>query len=194
MRFALAAALLLASATAHAAVIDFEADTIGFKPNGFVSASGAGVSFTDTNKPLLRLADYDPLSIGKGLQSRTGALGRLRMDFTSHASELSLVFGIEYDGFSPGDRAWLALYNDAALVGTVSVEFTDSGVADQTIGFSGAAFNNALFWYGDATGASIATWEIIDNVTFNTVETPEPASLALLGAGLLGLAGLHRRR
>ncbi len=195
MRLAFAAAaLLLASATAQAAVIDFEADTTGNKANGFVSASGAGVSFTDTSGANL-IVYSDSEAIGKGLAVFDDDASRLRMDFSAYATELSLVFGNDDPCCSDvGDRAWLVLYDGVVVVDSVSVAMNQDDLPNQTISYSGTAFNGALFWYGDAGGTPIALIEIVDNVTFNVAETPEPASLALLGAGLLGLAGLRRRR
>lgn len=197
MRLALAAAMLLASASAQAAVINFEADSGGGKPNGFVSASGAGVSFSDTLGANLNVSNFGIQGIGtRSLGVFGDDASRLRMDFDSPANELSLVFGNDDSCCSTvGDRAWLELYDGGTLVGTVSVTMNRNDLADQTISYAGAAFNNALFWYGNASGTPTNLTEIVDNVTFNTATaTPEPASLALFGAGLLGLAGLRRRR
>lgn len=70
---------------------------------------------------------------------------------------------------------------------------------NQSIGYSGLPFNQAIFWYGDASGnpftgggqVNTGLIEIVDQIEYTPV--PEPAS-ALATAGLLGLAAVGLRR
>ena len=134
LALAVAATLLLASATAQAVVIDFEADTEGAKPNGFVSASGAGVAFSDTDGAHLTVGLYAPQTLGRGLAAGPDGDSRLRMDFATHVTDLSLLFGNDDPGRAIAtDRAWLALYDGATLVDTVWVTVNNNDIADQTL-------------------------------------------------------------
>ncbi|MEO5741300.1 MAG: PEP-CTERM sorting domain-containing protein, partial [Vicinamibacterales bacterium] len=84
-----------------------------------------------------------------------------------------------------------------------TVVLNRNDLMDQTIVFSGAAFDNALFWFGTPGGSPVTTGrfnglvEVVDNVTFDAaavpVPVPEPGTLALLGLALVG-STLRRRR
>jgi hypothetical protein len=194
MRLVLAAALVLASATAQAAVIDFEADTTGAKPNGFVSASSPAASFSGTSDGELDIGETTPESIGNALRLFGSMSSRLQIDFAAPVDSLSLVFSNDDLCCAiPPAFAWMEIFDGVTSLAIVSVEMNMNDLPDQTIAYAGGPFNRAQVWYGTAQGDGVGLTEVIDNVTFN-VATPEPASLALLGAGLLGLAGLRRRR
>jgi hypothetical protein len=59
---------------------------------------------------------------------------------------------------------------------------------------SGTDITELAFVYGESGNNSI------DSLSFNTIDdctpspTPEPSSIALLGTGILGIAGVLRRR
>ena len=102
---AAAAALLMATA-AQATVVDFEATTVGAKPNGF---SVGGITFNDTLGADLNVENFALQGIGERSLAVFGddASG-LEMIFASTSTNLSLVFGNDDPGFTvAGDLALL---------------------------------------------------------------------------------------
>ncbi len=203
IKFILPAALALGG-LARAAIIDFEADLAGSYPNGFSPVGHPTVQFTDTAGADLNIDNYG--SQGWGSQSLAidgdGDGSKLQIDFTVPVTALSLWFGNDDPGWAlPTDLAWLEIWNGGTLVTTLSASPNLDDNMNQSIGYSGSAFDRAIFWYGNATGdpftgggpVNTGLIEIVDEIEYTAV--PEPTS-ALVTAGLLGLAavGLRRRR
>lgn len=178
--------LVSAALAARADVVDFESDTVGFKGNGFQSASSSNVTFSilGVGSPSV-LNSLFGNSDGKGLTA-TG-LGYVWMDFSQTYNALSLTFGNDFAALTlPGEQAVLELYSGGSLVSSVSLALNRNGLADQTIAYSGAAFDGALFRYASPLGAFSLAPEKIDNVTFSRiVSVPGPAAAAAFALGLL---------
>lgn len=186
-----AAILVLMSATSSfATLIDFSADGAGSKSNGFSSVAAPGVQFYDTIGANLQVGDYGHQSIGNGLAVYGDDTSQLKMVFDSAASFLSLDFGND-DQFWNVTNAILELYQGTALVGQSNVVVNHNDLMDQSISFTGAFFDSAVFYYANATGAPTDLIEVVDNINYEPV--PEPSTFLLLGAGIAGMALVRRR-
>ena len=187
---------------------DFTTAPTGALAPGFYQPS-LGLTVTTTGS--LGIVDYSSVPSGSltcPCSTGEGALPPSRLLAQSDASSMTLSFdapvnaiGFFYgDKFNPfgTDPTTLLAYDGANGTGTLLGTFvlpTNSyqlgyqvflGVASDTANIRSLMVTDVSSDTGDGT--------YIDNIRFSqALATPEPASLALLGAGLLGLA-LRRRR
>jgi hypothetical protein len=199
MCIGLVASVTLWATPAFATTISFDSDTPGLKANGFVSRDSPLVRFTDTLGGVLQVYDFTPQTHGQGLAVFGDDPGALRMDFASSMTSLSMAFGNDDPRFTaPGDRAWLALFENGSFVDLTSVVMNRDDVMNQTIMFSGAPFNGALFWYGEADTTAINLIEAVDDIRFSADDdgsaVPEPTSMLLVGTGLIVMSRSARGR
>ena len=189
----LSGAFCILQGIAQADTITFEADTFGFKPNGFQSVESDLVRFSASG-------EFGALVIGEnfGAMELIGTRGlvvfgspdtRLIMDFSVPIASLGLFYGNdEFFSTIDGDRAFLMAYQNDVLIGQTSVLLNRNDIIDQSITFAGAAFNRATFHY--TAGLFLA--ETVDNITFQPV--PEPSTVLLAGTGLALVLTMARRR
>jgi len=188
LRAALCAGLLVSGAAAQAATIfadDLESTATGS------NRTPAGWTVTDGTVDTVGPGYFATLCRGTGtcidLDGSTGNAGVLSMSF-------SLLDGVEY-------TAWYDLAgsnrggSDTVDVsfGTSAATHTLAGAAGYntwSLGFTPAASGNYLLSFANRGGDNVGA--ILDNVAVSAV--PEPSTTALAMVGLLGLAGMARRR
>ena len=182
-----------AIAQAQTFTIDFESDAPGAVPNGFMSVDSAVVSFTDSSGADLQVIDATPQTNGQGLTVFPDDPSYLIIDFLVPMQAITLSFGNDDPAFSsPGDEAELRIFNGVTLVTSVRVVMNRNDIMDQTIGFSGAPFDRAEFFY-DVSSAGLI--EAVDDIVL-TPAAPAPTLpqwaalmmlLLLVAAGFLAM-------
>lgn len=162
--------------------------TTAAKPVGstFSTNSGNGMSGTG--------GDVDSAAGGLGGDINSWSGGLVKNGINGRSSALTAFSNSsQYPGQS-GDPAALTWYGNGSLIPAVT--WTPSGgssvsnfyLASDATFTNNPAGNAAIFLLGTATLAANGT------LTFGGSAVPIPAALWLLGSGLLGLAGVARRR
>ena len=220
----LAAVIVLTAGSAMAAVIDLTFENIAPYPNGnnvFIenyynggtssigtSGTNYGVSFP-SNALLICLNTIGTTCSNTsrgGLGDPNSQLGALffltgSSTFLDYAAGFQNGFAFNYTAISVGGSVtvWSGLDGTGTLLATLNLPTTVSGPCPgYNAGFC-PFFPAGISFAGTAMSLDfngVADQIVFDDVTFGSshVGTPEPSSLLLLGSGVLGLAGMVRRK
>lgn len=173
-------------ALAGSTVADFEAAPAGT----FTSLTVSGVTFTAAAGENFQISgayagQYNSRG-AQSLQNQGYNFSNLTMNFGGNVSAFGFLFGAS-------DNQWTVTAYDAFnnAIATVNAPITRSSNSGDFIGYKSGSADIA---YATLSGPR-SDYIFVDNVQYvATVATPEPASLALLGTGLLGVVGMVRRK
>jgi hypothetical protein len=206
-RFAFLVPVLLAASvgSAQAASFTFETTPLGTYTSLVVSDSGQTMTLTRTSGNVFAVANTNGHPAGWGSVTVQNFVDQTFPAGDAYNANFSVPlnhFSIQFGDFGPSDddspvvlMAFSGLNGTGTFLGSTSVpwlgsdSFPNFGVLSfssasqiRSVRFfgSGSQFHNSLFW---------------DNITTRDDfgEVPEPATLVLLGSGLLGAAAARRR-
>ncbi len=188
MRFKLfvaTTALLSASLAAHADTVTF--DFTYSSTSGAVAgetATGNG-SFTLNYTPGFRTGTLDAFSFTDTIDSSDGDS---TFTYTGLGSVLSsdFVLTLGAEQIAEGNLTTKSLFGTDGAFGPVDFELLIVTPGSDTGSTSAEDNRYADYLAGDTTGTT--------NVAFVGMTTPEPSGFFLLGTGLLGVAGVMKRR
>jgi hypothetical protein len=181
----LAAALSGVAAAAPAQTFDFESTPLGTAVPFSVTSGGLTATFTSAANFTAQPSPFSALA-GNALFDDDDAVGPLTISFSRPLTAIALDFGTNAP-FTPMGLTLQAL-SGGTLVGTVSAPgVVPAGFLfpEGSLSFAGAPFDAVVLSSGARDFA-------IDNLAVSAV--PEPGTVALVGAGVLLVAGAAARR
>lgn len=181
--------------------------------NGFVVANGTTPNVTltwDQNWDVHTSNFFTPIednTVGGGAWDNEGNVPRIgQLDFGTHTIGFAAdpgyavvlnSFDFGHTAETAGTTNWDLTLTDAGAnaVWSQSVEFVNGSVITVAPNFTGA-FGQSYTLTFNRTGETYGSngRHAIDNLSFNQVAVPEPATLAFAGLGALGLVTCGRRR
>lgn len=200
-----ALALAMTSAASMAAVVDFEDIAVGNGGNsiGGDRVSGGFVFDSLANHTHLANNSFRGNS-GSTFLVTDGFAGANRTTMSAQGGSLFSISSLQLGEWNDGIELATQVTATGNLSGggTIQQAFTLDGVLStggsnnfETFLF-GAGWTNLTSVSFEATAGTGSRYWAMDNIVVNaaTNNVPEPASMALLGLGLAGLAGLRRRK
>jgi FAD/FMN-containing dehydrogenase len=174
-----------------------EAIVPGLLPGtGFILFSGGNAQFyVDPAQ------DFTPSSGSQATDIASATNGALWLDVISHSSTTCGALGIACFNGPSTPVTLTSTVNSTTLAGVTSgsgaQEFDVigglAGFNFNTNGLTSGADIQANFSFSDV-GASLTDFELFGSIDARGLAIPEPAALALFGAGLIGLGSIRRLR
>jgi len=195
--------LLLASGAAHAATITFNFDTCGSPTNtGGTGSCGATSTYTVDGYSITATAEAP--GANNLLWAKQGGGDENGLGLTSDGSgdhEITMGYFIQLSVSSITGNDPLTIImgsttgSDAWEVYETNTAGSMSGGTDLKNGATETSFTvSPTDTYLDITETGDGGNVLLSSLSFTTAATPEPSSLVLLGSGILGMAGVVRRK
>jgi hypothetical protein len=105
-----------------------------------------------------------------------------------------MATGVLFSGSFVGPVSWVGTYDPAGRHGLGNWTYVLSGTVSGTLSNGAHATGGTLQFTFDVPNGQQFSKNVRLNQGVTTVTVPEPSTLGLLGTGLLGLAGLVRRK